>query len=120
MTKTSKHDAVEVMLRVKSKKNVRSDADRAIGEHILPAGETLPQHTRSKPSHRCPVIPVGARVQAKFQGDGLWYAGRVGIVYGTDEEVSYDIVFDDEDKADLARWEHVRLLEQQVLLNVST
>ena len=112
-----------MMVRMQSKKNyMGSDTDRATGEHILPATETLPQHTRSKPSRRQPVIPVGTPVEAKFQRDKMWYVGRVGSVHGRilDEEVSYDIVFDDGDTTQHVRREHVRLVEQQVLLNVNT
>ena len=78
---------------------------------MLPAQETLPQHTRSKPSRRQPVIPVGTRVEAKFQRDKMWYVGRVGSVYGSvrDEEVSYAIDFDDGDTTRRVRRE--RLLE---------
>ena len=52
----------------------------------------------------------------------MWYVGRVGSVHGRilDEEVSYDIVFDDGDRTQHVRREHVRLVEQQVLLNVNT
>ena len=116
LTNMTKHEAAEMMLRVKS------DADRAAGEPILPeagsTAETLPQHTRSKPVRRCPVIPVGARMEAKFEGEGLWYTGCVGLGHGSvlDQEVSYDIVFDDNDTADFVRREHV--LVAQVLWNV--
>ena len=100
------------MFRVPSNKEyVASDTDRTTEEHMLPAQETLPQHTRSKPSRRQPVIPVGTRVEAKFQRDKMWYVGRVGSVYGSvrDEEVSYAIDFDDGDTTRRVRRE--RLLE---------
>ena len=106
LTNMTKHEAAKMMLRVKS------EVDRASGEPILPAAgstvETLPQHPRLNPSQHQPVIPVGARVEAKFQGDGLWYRGRVWRVHGSvlDQEVSYGIVFDDDDTADFARREH--------------
>ena len=62
------------------------------------------------------MIPVGARVLAKFQKDGMWYVGHVGSVHGRvlDAEIVYGILFDRGDVGTQVQKEHVRLLEQQV------